>query len=262
MKCKLLAIIVLVMVASRVNAQTTLDIIRASGYHRNTMAAYKNGYTKTPSRVFAGLNPKVEIIKKSSSRDIISEIVQRIQSRKKDISDYIRSIADKDERVFLYAYRKKRISQGNGDNSYGIRRSRYIRLQRGNVRMGQYFVYFSDGGSVYKTCGVKVNFDEETSVSDHNYSYTYNHTNNEVVNSGSICLNEDIQVLVDDYFKDDDYPYHLQMKEVELHLKNHIYCTNSFKTFTIPFTDNETRILEQQGNLEKLKQALKKASLL
>lgn len=235
-----------------------------TAYYKNITTydrEYDVNYDEALTAIFVELEDKYKIVTTTSSSDVITKIVSRIKSSKKSISEFIENNTESRARIFVYDHRTKKFRQGYGGYAYGKRQSKYVSLYRSSVRKGQDYAYYKDGSDSYGTCSVKVTFRESNSVSKTSYSYTYKFYKNYVKSYSCINFPTGNQIWNGRSYEDVSFGSSIPGRTFSMKAKSHDYCDNKSKTYSISFSEKEKLILEQTGNLEKLREALRKASL-
>lgn len=135
-----------------------------------------------------------------------------------------------------------------------------IYMKRKSTEKGRNYVIFSGRNGSYGTCSVKVYFNESNTVSKYSYKYTFKHSSNKVRSTACIRYETDMQLWYSNSYQDIGLGSSLLTKQASRRLRNTNYASGS-KTYTISFSENEQLILEQSGNLEKLKKVLRDSKL-
>ncbi|MFC2109154.1 hypothetical protein ACFLRU_03860 [Bacteroidota bacterium] len=218
--------------------------------------SYNVNYDEALTAIFVELEDKYTIVTTTSSTDVIGNIVNRIKSSKKDISYFIDNTTKSRAKIFVYDYRTKKFRQGYGGYAYGKRQSKYVSLSRRSVTKGKDYVYYSSGD-----CSVKVTFRESNELSKYKYSYKYRFYKNYVKYSSCIEFPVGCQIWNGRTYEDVSFSSSVPRNTFKMKAGRYDYCYDKSKTYSVDFTEKETLILEQSGNMQKLREALSKVGL-
>lgn len=221
-------------------------------------------YNEKLTSIFIELEEKFGIVKNTSVDDVVASIVNRIKSEKKSMSTFLRENTDSYERITVAQIRRVDYFPYNDRYKYGSWMNVDLRLDR--EIYSNYVVYEgSDMGQYNYNFKVKVKFAEDKSVSSSAYSYTFRKSGSNYV-SGSVTrlaesnMTQRWQIVTGYGNKDISLSSLNQMAKKKV--QNRRFCDEKSKTYTISFTETEILVLKQEGNYEKLRQALRNQGLL
>jgi len=211
-------------------------------------------YEESLTSIFVELEDKYSVVSNTSSTDIISSIVARIKENKIPLKKFIETTTDTYESVYVFKYRTKKFRQGYGGYEYGNWQSLNISLE-GEVSKDR--IRYEGGYRVFVT----VKFVETgKTITTSSYRYTHKYSNTKISGTASI-KGSGYQISTSYGIKDTSFENGFNDYAIRA-LRNYDYCSEKSEEYSIYFTETEQLILEQEGNLEKLRKALGEANLL
>jgi hypothetical protein len=255
-------------------AYSLIQIYFEKGYPKDRIQYFKNiesyrekyntDYDKVLTNIFIELEDKYGAVTNTSIEEVISLIINRIKAKEKNIKEIIRrrTIETVEFRSFNYqpidSYNNLRT--GTVVRRYGEYQNRY-RFER-TISSDNRIKYICNN-SWYKKLTYYIN----RNINKNYYDYSFS-----IKNSSTYISYNDIKLR----YSSKKWFNHYLGRSSNSELKKSIYNDirkdmknkdkftkrSNYGDFTVRFNETETLILEQQGNLEKLKIALRKNKLL
>lgn len=218
-------------------------------------------YDEDLTSIFIDLENKYGVVSNTSIDEVITSIVKRIKEKKRSRENIIINSTYEEVKISSRYYEPidsyNNLRTGTVVKRYGEKRNTYwfTRSISSNI-----IKYNNSSYSWYK----KFMFDEDFYVNSSYYEYDYN-----ISNTSTYISKSDIKLKYPKNWYNHSWgrSSHSEMKESiysGLKSKSHnddFLKDNDYGKFTISFTETEKLVLQQQGNLDKLKKALKEASL-
>ncbi len=250
-----------------------IQVYFEKGYPKNRIQYFKNiesyrkkyniSYDKMLTNIFIELEDKYGIVTNTSIEEVISAIIKRISAKKKNLSDIIKYNTYEEVKISsrkytpVDTYNNKRRSTWT--KKYGTHKNTYWFNRR--ISTDNKIKFICNNNSWYK----KFVFSKKTYLNTRYYEYDYIIKNS----STYISYNQIKLKRTKNWYNNSSgrSSYNEMKKMVYDDLKskynNKKFLKNSdYGKFKISFTETEKLILQQQGNMEKLKVALRKKLLL
>lgn len=217
------------------NYKTAFNLVKVyfeKGYNERTQyfknvetyrRRYNNSYDEDLTSIFVELESKYNVVTNTSVDSVIKNIITKIRNNRGNPSNSIISKTMSSVRIAgKYLKRDSKVLKENG----------YYRL------------YYSWGTNMYNSCSFYAKFKENIQVTRDGYSSKIIFTGNKVDDSGCFYRNESNQNYFESYVR-----------------RNLRVTRGSFNSNFVAFNSEAKVIFERPENLNKLKQALRKAKL-
>ena len=253
--------------------QRTFTILKEKGYSKDRVQYFKNiesyrqkyntDYDKDLTNIFIELEDKYGVVTNTSIEDVISSIIKRIRAKKRNVNEIIKYNTYEEVKISSRSYTPV-------DTYNNLRRSAWTKKYGTHKNSYWFNRKISTDNKIRFTCSKnswykKFVFNKKIYVNTIYYKYDYN-----IRNSSTYISYNDIKLKYNKnwYNNSSGRSSYNEMKEkvyndLKSKSNNKRFIKGSdYGKFEISFTETEKLILQQQGNLEKLKVALRKNKLL